>query len=193
MEEVKSAQITVFLSLMLTILLSLVCTIVESARVQGAIIQAQSVSDLGIYSLFGEYNKDMLETYDLFFIDGGYGEEEFSNDRIDAILKEYMEENCDISADYPLLDSTDLWRVSPVGVDGNNYVLASNGSGEVLYREAVRYMKDAYGISLAESLLETLSDSDGIEENNNTYEEMEQESNSDISQINAEKSSYDAA
>ena len=50
-------SITVFLSLISVIFLSLICTVIESARVQGARAQTANITDMANYSVFGEYEK----------------------------------------------------------------------------------------------------------------------------------------
>lgn len=40
---------------------------------QGARAKAASVLDLGIFSVFGEYERDLLEEYEVFGVDASYG------------------------------------------------------------------------------------------------------------------------
>ena len=49
--------ITVFLSIVSILFLSLACTLVESARLQGARAKAAAVSDISLFSVFGEYER----------------------------------------------------------------------------------------------------------------------------------------
>lgn len=49
--------ITVFLSLVSVLFLSLICTLAESARTQGARVKAEAVLNMGLFSVFGEYEK----------------------------------------------------------------------------------------------------------------------------------------
>lgn len=190
MQKIREGQITVYLSLMLIIVLSLIGTLVESARLQGAIVQAQSVSDLALYSLFGEYNREMLEQYDLFVIDGGYGKSKFDKDKMNSILKQYMEYNVNQTVDFKFFQNADLWRIQPVGVSGNQYVLASDGNGEVIYQAALDYMKDTYGIHFAESVLPQLSDADQIKQLEANYEDGNTKSASDMCNLQTEKDAY---
>lgn len=74
--------ITVFLSLVSVLILSLVSTLVESARVQGARAWAGAVTDMGLFSVFGEYEKEILEKYDVLFLDVSRESGDFEPERI---------------------------------------------------------------------------------------------------------------
>ena len=87
--EVKGT-ITVFLSLLSVIFLSLICTVIESARVAGARAQTANITDMGNYSVFSEYEKKLLEKYEIFSIDGSYGTGEFSIDKVNERMKQFM-------------------------------------------------------------------------------------------------------
>ena len=56
-------SMTVFFSVLTVLFLSLICAMAESVRVQGARVKAASVMDLGIFSVFGEFERDLLEEY----------------------------------------------------------------------------------------------------------------------------------
>ena len=66
----KKGSITIFLALILSLLLSLVCTSIESVRMAAARTQILSGLDIGLYSLFGQYDRELLKEYDLFFLNG---------------------------------------------------------------------------------------------------------------------------
>ncbi len=66
----NKGTITVFLSLISMLFLSLFCTMAESVRVQAARFQAAAAFDMGLFSVFGEYDRVLLEEYDLWFLDG---------------------------------------------------------------------------------------------------------------------------
>ena len=84
--------ITVFLSIVSILFLSLACTLVESARLQGARAKAAAVSDISLFSVFGEYERGLLKNYDVFFLDGGYGSGEFQKELAEEHLKKIWKE-----------------------------------------------------------------------------------------------------
>jgi len=55
------AVITVFFTLLCTAFISFAFILIESVRFQGARSQAAAVADMGNYSVFGEYEKKLLE------------------------------------------------------------------------------------------------------------------------------------
>ena len=70
---VRRGSITVFLSLMLSLMVSLVCTSIVSVRMAAARVQILNGMDIGLYSLFGQYDRKLLEDYELFALDGSGG------------------------------------------------------------------------------------------------------------------------
>ena len=69
----KKGSVTVFLTLILSLLLSLICASIESVRMASARTQILNGMDIGLYSLFGQYDKELLTDYDLFALDGSRG------------------------------------------------------------------------------------------------------------------------
>ena len=69
----KKGSITVFLALILSLLLSLVTTGIQSVQAAAARTQILNSMDIGLYSLFGQYDRFLMKEYDLFFIDGAQG------------------------------------------------------------------------------------------------------------------------
>lgn len=80
----NKGTITVFLSLISMLFLSLFCTMAESVRVQAARFQAAAAFDMGLFSIFGEYDRVLLEEYDLWFLDGSSEEQK---------IREVLEKN----------------------------------------------------------------------------------------------------
>ena len=66
----KKGSITVFLALVLSVLLSLVATSIQSVQTAAARTQILNGLDIGLYSLFGQYDRSLLKDYDLFFLTG---------------------------------------------------------------------------------------------------------------------------
>ena len=73
MQTKYNAYLTVYLSLIFGIVLSLLFVLIEGAATGAIRAQAELVADLGIDSVFAEYNRELLEQYRLFFIDSSYG------------------------------------------------------------------------------------------------------------------------
>ncbi len=82
----KRGSITLFLALILSLLLSLVCTSIESVRMASARTQILNSMDIGLYSVFGQYDRKLLEEYDLFALDGSMGGGQLNSSQRSAII-----------------------------------------------------------------------------------------------------------
>ena len=89
--------ITVFLSLILTLMLSLIMAVLESAIYHGERMKTEMIMDMGMDSIFAEYNRMLLSRYDLYFIDTSYGTDRSGMNEVSGHLKHYLEKNCDTS------------------------------------------------------------------------------------------------
>ena len=86
----ERGSITLFLALILSLLLSLVCTSIESVRMASARTQILNSMDIGLYSVFGQYDRKLLEEYDLFALDGSMGGGQLNLAKICDNLESYM-------------------------------------------------------------------------------------------------------
>ena len=68
----RKGYITVYLSLVTGILLALLLTIIEGVRMHTIRTQTECVMDMAMDSALAEYHREMLEQYELFFIDMKY-------------------------------------------------------------------------------------------------------------------------
>jgi len=141
----KDAGITVFMSLVLGAMIPLLAGIFYSARVQAEYTRLVVGLDEAVFSLFGQYDKDLLERYDLFFIDGGCGGRTLRPDKLFGRAKEVIA---------PVLGggllSGLLADTSSIGGGLTGYTLATDGGGNAFLAQAVRYMKDTAALQLLE-------------------------------------------
>ena len=140
---VKRGSITVFLALTLGLILSLLSSGLESARMAAARTQILNGMDIGLYSLFGQYNKSFLKDFDLFAVDGACGGKEMNlasiYDNLESYMKPVMKQN------------SQKLSVQQGGISG--YLLMTDSEGEVFYQQAVQYMKETLGSHGAKLLL----------------------------------------
>lgn len=85
----RKGELTAFLSLIFILLVSFIPAMIESAYIQTAKNQSRLDVDRAIFSIFGEYQKELLEEYELFGFDASYGSGEFSQDLIRNRLAYY--------------------------------------------------------------------------------------------------------
>lgn len=145
----RKGSITVFLALILSLMLSLVCTSIESVRMAAARTQILNSMDIGLYSLFGQYDKMLLEKYDLFGLDGSCGGGELKMgavyDNMESYIKPVLKQN------------SQKLSLEQGGFTG--YRLLTDESGEVFYQQIVRYMKETLGSQGIQLLLQKMQDS----------------------------------
>lgn len=141
-------SITVFLALILSLLLSLVCTSIESVRMASARTQILNSMDIGLYSVFGQYDKKLLEDYDLFALDGSMGGGQLNLAKICDNLESYMK---------PVLkQNSQKLSLEHSGLTG--YRLLTDNNGEVFYQQIVQYMQETLGSQGVQALLNRMSD-----------------------------------
>ena len=147
MKKVRQTEgsITIYLALIFTIILSFLLFIIEGARENTIRMKAELAMDLSLSSVFAEYNRQLLEQYDLFFIDASYGQANASTERIEDHLKGYLNDNFRIGSDLGMV--RDLLSMKTEDVNIMDYSLASDEAGVLIKRQAVSYIKDLYGIS----------------------------------------------
>lgn len=146
--KANKGSITVFLSLMLSLILSLVCTQIESVRMAAARTQILNSLDIGLYSLFGQYDKKMLEEYDLFVLDGSFGKSELDMASVYNNMESYMK---------PVLkQNSQKLTIEQGGFTG--YRLLTDDKGEAFYQQAVQYMQETLGSQGIQLLLNRMND-----------------------------------
>lgn len=173
--EVCSGQITVFLSLILVLVLSLVLTVAEAARIQAVKIHIENVASMGLESVFAEYDRDLLEEYELFFVDGAYGGEYFAKKNIASHLSSYMEYNYMPCKGSILANSMDLLKAVPEKVWVSGVMRATDYGGMVFRNQAADYMKNKTGIEVMERVFSMIQIKNGSEKSAEAYSENSRE------------------
>lgn len=154
MKKEKNGYITLYLAMILGILLSLVFVLLEGVRNKTIRTETESVMDIGLFSVFGEYHRELLKQYDLFFIDTSYGEGRPDIKRSQEHLQYYMNENFHKKGIQNLIGFRDLTNLNCDNVEFENYILASDNQGKVLKAQIINYMQDKKGIDAAEKILQ---------------------------------------
>ncbi|MCI8813984.1 MAG: hypothetical protein HFH61_01790, partial [Lachnospiraceae bacterium] len=131
----KKGSITVFFALVLSIVIVLIGMCIESVKIMCARTQIANSADVGMYSLFAQYDSYLLKRYNLFYIDASYGADSLRLSKAYRTVEEYME---------PILNQNylDLSIVSG-GVTG--FVLATDCNGQPFRDQAVAYMRGMPG------------------------------------------------
>ena len=93
--KVKKAEITAFLSLIVVLLISFIFGIIEITVIQTEKNLSRICADGAIFSVFGEYESQLMEAYHIFGLDGSYGTGEFNEDKIIGRMHYYSNKNID--------------------------------------------------------------------------------------------------
>lgn len=156
----RKGYITVFLSLSLTVLLSLLLTVIEGARISAARMKLMCAADIGMNSVLAEYHRELLEQYDLLFVDMSYGGREPSIANTEEHLRNYVRKNLEMQKEGGFVSAKDFLDMRIGDVRITEYSLAADEEGGVLKRQAADYMRDYPMEKLLGELTEHLAQSE---------------------------------
>ncbi len=176
-------SITVFLSLISVLILSLLCTLVEAARVQGVRAWAAAVTDLGIFSVFGEYEYKLLEDYDVFFLDGTYGTGDFCPERMELRIRKFMGENISL----PQEGSMNLFPMNLTECTSTAYTLATDQEGQAFYQQVVENQKENLPAELLLQYQKNHAQAEDEEKSGQAYEEKQRENEQELMDLENQK------
>ncbi len=176
----KDGYITVYLSLTIAVVLIFIITLTEGVRVQTIKFQTEGVMDIGLNSIFAEYNRELLNQYGLLAIDTSYGESGASIERTQSHLLQYMNMNFNAPGKEAILQYRDLTAIHADNATLSDISYLSDEKGKVLKYQIVKYMKEKTGLSYVEDVgnFFSLSESDG------KYRKLENEKKSSFGQVN---------
>ena len=152
-ENKTPGYITVYLSLSLLIMLSFIFTLIEGIRLQTIRFQTECVMDMGLNSIFAEYNRELYKQYGLFGIDTSYGSEDVDKNRTGMHLLQYMNMNFTAPGSGRIPGYKDLTAVHADNVSLSDVSYLSDGGGTVLKYQIIQYMKEKSGLSLLDPYL----------------------------------------
>lgn len=138
----RRGYMTVFLALSLTLILSLVFTVIEGARISAIRMKFECVADIGMDSVLAEYHRELLEQYDLLFVDISYGSGHADINNTEAHLRNYIQNNLQTNRYGGIWGSRDFLAMSIDQVEIDQYSIASDEQGAVLKRQVTDYMSD---------------------------------------------------
>lgn len=165
---------TVFFSIITVLFLSLGCAFAESVRMQGARAKAAAVLDMGIFSVFGEYERELLEDYEVFGVDAAYGTGEFQKEHLESRLDEFMSYNTEPTKGIEAaVAGSSLFPISTDGSRVMRILLLTDEDGWVFRDQVVQNIKAALGTELAAGFLEARKKAEELEKAGETYEKQE--------------------
>lgn len=153
----KNGYLTVYLSLSLTLILSFILTMLEGARISTIRMEAEIAADIGMNSVLGEFHRELLEQYDLLFVDMSYGTACARIENSAEHLRNYIQKNFSTQAK-GLFASRDFLSLTVDKAVIKEYSIASDEGGRVMKRQAVEYMKDSSVEGVAAKITEQISE-----------------------------------
>lgn len=153
-QKMEKAYLTVYLSLVFGIILSLLLALIEGAAIGAVRAQAELAADLGLDSVFAEYNREILDQYELFFIDSSYGGQGGGIGNVEARLSGYIGKNIDADKDVGAFAGTTYLRLTNPYLEIKEVSYAGDNYGEVWKAQAVAYMKAVYGKDIINTVKE---------------------------------------
>lgn len=177
--------LTVYAALSMTILLSLCLVLIDGARRSTVRMEAEIIAEIGMESILAEFHREMLEQYNLFYVDTSYGSSVPSWQKTKEHLQQYLEKNCDMEE--VLLGDwwyRDMLALEPKEVQITSVRTAVDRQGAVLRSQAIEAVKDDVGLVYLE---EVRSWMDIVEEQELDSRDIEEERQ----QIAEEIQSYD--
>jgi hypothetical protein len=165
-QSTKGAYLTIYLALIFGIVLSLLLALIEGAALGAARLQADIVADLGLDSVFAEYNRELLDRYGVFFIDTSYGTINSGVGMVEKHLSEYMSYNMNPEKDNIFLSvpTTYLYLDNPyLEIDKVSY--ATDDNALVWKSQAITYAKSTIGMEAVNEISDYFNTSEEKELN----------------------------
>lgn len=126
------AEVTAFLALTFLLLVSFVGGIMESASIQSAKSYRRADMNRAMESSFAEYQKELLEEYDIFALDASYESGVYSEEHF--------------------LDRLDYYGAGGMEQEIERIQLLTDNGCEAFEEQVARYIETRYGLNLPEHL-----------------------------------------
>lgn len=163
MKKAVKGELTIFFSLVFLLLLALVGAVVESASIHVAKNEKRADASRAVESIFAEYQKNLLERYGIFALEGSYESGQMSEERVLNRLSFYGAENME----------TEIIAI--------RYL--TDNFGKEFYRQAIESQKQKMGVSEIENFLNKKSEWEEKEYLSKEYEKTEEETNEELQDI----------
>lgn len=133
----KKGYITIFFALIFMVLVSFILSIFTGIKISAYKLKAECAYSVASNAVLGEYHADLLERYDLFYVDTSYRTGVPDYHQVEAHLWEYIEKNMGIP---------------PVSAEIREIVLATDQGGIPYRKQISAYMQDKIGMSYIREL-----------------------------------------
>ncbi|MBQ7372128.1 MAG: hypothetical protein IJW67_09680, partial [Blautia sp.] len=128
---VRKAGITIYAALILGVMMTLIVTCLTSAKMAAARTQIAESAQIGLFSVFGEYDRQLLDEFEIFGLNCGGSEQAADLAAVCHECRSFMEE--------VLRQNSQNLRIGKVGLTG--YRLLTDEGGKPFFEQAVNYEK----------------------------------------------------
>lgn len=161
----RKGEITVFLSVVFVLMISFVSGILQASSIQAAKNLGRLKTDRAIYSVFGEYQKELLEQYHVFGLDGSYGTGSYTEENLISRMHYYGTEGIDH-------EITDIQYLT-------------DNSGQAFREQVLTYMEQTNGIGMIRKFTGLTEEWEEQEIQGNEMEKIREESTQEIEEISS--------
>jgi hypothetical protein len=149
MKRKLSGYLTIFLSLSLTMLLGVFFFLINSAFINYSKMKLECATDIGMNAVLGEFHRELLEQYDLLFIDLSYGSSSAGIVQLENHLLHFIEGNV-----RPVPTSVSAWNELELrNATITATLMAHHFNGRILRRQACAYISENTRAELLTDLL----------------------------------------
>ncbi|MDE6529146.1 MAG: hypothetical protein K2K96_00055 [Lachnospiraceae bacterium] len=152
-----NGELNVYFALMIAVIIPLILTMIEGSRINAMKLQLECVVDMGMDSVLAEYNRPLLEQYDLLFIDLAYEQPAGSLDHLKEHFAEYISYNLQPWKELPILQNRDFLGLDMETVDILAASRATDEQGAVFRYMAISYMLNKYGMDYVDDLQDMIA------------------------------------
>lgn len=150
----EGGYLTIYAALSLTVVLSLCLTLIEGVRRSSIRLETECFMDVAMNSVMAEYHRELLNRYNLFYIDSSYGSDYPSYYNTEARLQYYLEKNMNPQeATYIDFLYKDLLALELENVLLTEVALATDEQGKLFQKNAAAVVWDDSGMQLMENVL----------------------------------------
>lgn len=149
--------LNVYFALMIAVIIPLILTMIEGSRINAMKLQLECVVDMGMDSVLAEYNRPLLEQYDLLFIDLAYEQSTGSLDHLKEHFADYVSYNLQPQKELPILQNRDFLGLNMESADILAASRATDEQGAVFRYMAVSYMLNKYGMDYIDDLRDMIA------------------------------------
>lgn len=175
--------LTIYIALSLTVMLSLCLTLIEGARRNSIRFETECVMDISMNSILAEYHRELLNQYNLFYIDSSYGSRHPSYYNTEARLKYYLEQNINPEkVSYVDFFYKDLLGLNLKDIWLTEVALATDMEGRRFQKRAAEAVWDDSGMQLLENVTNWVTT---IDNNDLLERDLEKEKESVDNQLDA--------